>query len=52
MLVENLVEPGTEPGQPAAQIEFGDLERQYRVVDRNRRRRADRGFLNFHVGGL
>jgi len=39
---EDVVECGTEPGQPAAQIERVDLERQHGVVDGNRRRRTDR----------
>ena len=52
VLGQEIVEPGTETGQAAAQIEFGNLERQHRVVDRNRRRRADRGVLSFHVGEL
>ena len=44
VLGQDVVERGAEPGQPAAQIERIDLERQHRIVDRNRRRRADRGF--------
>ena len=53
VLGQDIVERGAEPGQPAAQIERGDLERQHRIVDRNRRRRADRGFGgDFDVGGL
>ncbi len=44
VLGQEIVEPGTKPGQAAAQIERGDLERQHRVVDRNRRWRADREF--------
>ena len=53
VLGQDVVERGAEPGQAAAQIERSDLERQYRVVDRNGRRRADRGFDgDFRVGGL
>jgi len=42
VLGQEIVESGTEPGEAATQIEFGDLERQHRIVDRNRRRCADR----------
>ena len=42
VLGQDIVERGAEPGQAAAQIERVDLERQHRVVDGNRRRRADR----------
>ena len=50
---QDVIERGAEPGQAAAQIEGSDLERQHRVVDRNRRRRADRSFNgDFRVGGL
>ncbi len=53
VLGQDVVERGAEPGQPAAQIERIDLERQHRVVDRNRRGGADRAFAgDFHVGGL
>ena len=41
---QHIVERGAEPGQAAAQIERIDLKRQHRVIDRNSRRRADRGF--------
>ena len=51
VLGQDVVERRAEPGQAAAQIEGGDLERQRRVVDRYGRRRADRGFLgDFDVG--
>jgi hypothetical protein len=53
VLGQDVVESGAEPGQAAAQIEGCDLERQYRVVDRNSRRRTDRGFNgDSRVGGL
>ena len=35
VLVEDVVERGTEPRQPSAQVERSDLERQHGVVDRN-----------------
>jgi len=38
------VEGGAEPGQPSAQVERIDLERQHRVIDGNRRWRPDRRF--------
>ena len=47
VLGQDFVERGAEPGQPAAQIEGADLERQRRIVDRNGRRRADRGSADF-----
>jgi hypothetical protein len=50
---EDVVERRAEPGQPAAQIERIDLERQDRVVDGNRRRRTDGSFDgDFRIGGL
>ena len=53
VLGQNVVERRPEPRQPPAQIERADLERQHRVIDRNRRRRADGGFeQDFGVGGL
>ena len=53
VLGQDVVERGAEPGQPSAQIERVDLERQHGIVDRNRRRRADGGFGgDFGVGGL
>ena len=42
VLGQDVVERGAKPGQPAAQIERADLERQRRIVDRHGRRRADR----------
>ena len=44
VLGQDIVERGAEAGQTSAQIERIDLERQHRVIDRNSRRRADRGF--------
>ncbi len=44
VLGQDIVERRAEPGQTSAQIERIDLERQHRVIDRNSRRRADRGF--------
>ena len=53
VLGEDVVERGAEPGQPTAQVERIDLEWQHGVVDRNRRRRADRArFGDFGVGGI
>ena len=53
VLGQDVVERGAEPGQPAAQIERIDLERQHRIIDGNGRRRADgRLGRDFHVGGL
>jgi hypothetical protein len=53
VLVQDLVERGAEPGQPAAQIQRADLEGQHGIVDRNRRRRANRRLgRDFDVGGL
>ena len=44
VLGQDLVERGAEPRQPAAQVERVDLERQHRVIDGNRRWRADGRF--------
>ncbi len=52
MLVQDVVEGGTEPRQPPTQIECIDLERQHRVVDRHGRWRPGRCFRDLDVGGL
>jgi hypothetical protein len=36
MLGQDVVERGAEPGQPSAQIQRIDLERQHGIIDRNR----------------
>jgi hypothetical protein len=36
VLGQDIVERGTKPGQPSAQIERVDLERQHGIIDRNR----------------
>ena len=51
VLGENLIERGTEPRQPSAQVERIDFERQHGVIDRNRRRGADRRFGGDFGGG-
>jgi hypothetical protein len=53
VLGQDVVERGAEPGQPAAQIERIDLERQHRIIDGNGRGRANgRLGRDFRVGGF
>ena len=50
---QDVVERRPEPREAAAQIEFGDLERQHRVIDRDRGRGTNgAGGGDFGVGGF